>query len=351
MQLVTPLESLQPSIATLKVADSCSKFRILVRLNPLRLRMTDLCEKFKLSLWLCLLRIFFLMFLLVLIPVLLGVAFFTLLERKLLRLVGFRVGPNKVLLGGFLQPIADAFKLSSKQVNILSNFSFFFYYARSLLLIRGSFFLWYCYFRDPSVYSFKFLVLFFIAVLSLNSLRSIFRGWRTFRKFSLIGSLRTVCQLISYEAPLCFCLFFLFTCSFSFCRADFLFYGSHFIAGLFPYCLYIWLPCMLAELNRTPYDFSEGERELVRGFNTEFGSSCFTLIFLAEYSNMIFFCSFRCLLFFEARSLTLFLLIFFFLIWVRSVIPRYRFDKLISLSWKFFIPFLTLWFILFCLFF
>lgn len=333
------------------MADLCSKFRILVRLTPLRLKMTDLCEKFKLSLWLCLLRIFFFTFFLVLIPVLLGVAFFTLLERKVLRLVGFRVGPNKVALVGFLQPIADALKLSSKQVNILSNFSFFFYYLRSLLLIRGSFFLWYCYFRDPSVYSFKFLVLFLIAVLSLNSLRSILRGWRTFRKFSLIGRLRTVCQLISYEAPLYLCLFFLFSCSFSFCSTDFLFYGPYIIAFFFPYCFYIWLPCMLAELNRSPYDFSEGERELVRGFNTEFGSSCFTLIFLAEYSNMIFFCSLRCLLFFEVWSLIFFFAVFFFLIWVRAVTPRYRFDKLMSLSWKFFVPFLTLWFIFFSLFF
>lgn len=261
--------------------------------------------------------------------------------------MGFRVGPNKVSMGGFMQPIADAAKLANKRVNQLLNQSFIFYYLSSGLIFFSSLVLWnLIYFTSDYKLSFIIVMLF----LGVNSFNSIICGWSTFSKYSLLGSLRTVAQLISYEAALYLCLFFFFLCLF---RFNFGFYSeSYFTFRLIylPVCLYIWVPSVLAELNRTPYDFSEGERELVRGFNTEFGSSSFTLIFLAEYRNIIFFSFVTCILFLRhGLGYIIFFLFFFFVIWIRSVLPRYRFDLLMSLAWKFFIPFLTLVFVAFFL--
>lgn len=266
-----------------------------------------------------------------------------------MRLVGLRVGPNKVRIIGILQPLGDAGKLANKQVNMLSNFSFFFYYIRSVFLILSSFFLWLFIYADPSVVFFRYSFLGLMIILAFNSLNSIIRGWRSFSKFSLIGSLRTVSQLVSYEAViyLCFLIIFYLYTRFNIC--DFYFSVLDYLILLIPFCFYIWVPSLLADLNRTPFDFSEGERELVSGFNTEFGSFCFTLVFLSEYMNIVFFCLFTSYLFFSGY-LFFFILSIFFIVWIRGVLPRFRFDKLIILAWKFFVPFLTLIFCL-CLFF
>lgn len=261
-------------------------------------------------------------------------------------IVGRRVGPNKVSIGGFLQPLGDALKLSNKQVNVLSNSSSFFYYIRAMIILLSSFLLWLILFSEPSPLSIKYGIIIFIIILGINSLNSILAGWRTISKFSLIGSLRTVAQLISYESVLYLCIFFclIIYSTFSFNLIEF--YPIPTLLLIFPFCWYIWIPSFLAELNRTPYDFSEGERELVRGFNTEFGSKSFTLIFLAEYRNIIFFCLISRFLF-RWEILTLFFMILIiFVIWIRSVLPRLRFDKLIMLAWKFFIPFLTVIFVI-----
>lgn len=270
----------------------------------------------------------------------LSVAFLTLLERKLLGLIGLRLGPFKVFFIGLLQPISDAVKLANKNVNVLSNFSFFFYYFSSFLVLFCSIFLWFLFPFSFSYFFLKFSVLFLIIVLSFSSLSSIFCGWRTFGKYSLIGALRFVVQLISYEALLYICLFFFVYFFFSFNFFSFNFFSFRFFFFL-PSCFFIWVFSVLAELNRSPFDFSEGERELVRGFNTELGRSCFTLVFLSEYSNIIFFSFLSSFLFFF-NFFNFFVFFFpFFFIWVRSFLPRFRFDKLMFLSWKFFIPFLT----------
>lgn len=276
-----------------------------------------------------------------LIVVLVRVAFITLLERKFLRLVGIRLGPNKVTFIGFLQPLGDAVKLANKQRNFLSNYSFFFYYLSACWIIFGSLVLWRRYPWGFSCFSFKFSILTLFVILSINSFFSVLAGWRTFSKYSLIGRVRTVAQLISYESSLYLCLFSLIFLFFCFRFYSFSFELFYIAAFFLPPFFYIWVPSFLAELNRTPYDFSEGERELVRGYNTEFGSSGFTLLFLAEYSNIVFFCALTSLLFFGGVFVFLFLGCIIFVIWIRSVLPRYRFDKLISLAWTFFIPFLT----------
>nr|YP_009228531.1 NADH dehydrogenase subunit 1 [Epitrimerus sabinae]ALK03794.1 NADH dehydrogenase subunit 1 [Epitrimerus sabinae] len=288
---------------------------------------------------------FFTNFLLFLIPLLISVAFLTLMERKLLSIVGFRLGPNKVSIYGFLQPISDAFKLMNKEANLLSNFSFFFYYMGAFGMLTMALLVWG---SVVDLVSFKHSILIFMLILGLNSMLCIFCGWSTFSKYPLLGSLRTVAQLISYESLLYLCLFFFLCFFYTFnvysIKLDSLFLFSF----LAPICFYVWLPSMLAELNRTPYDFSEGESELVSGFNTEFGSESFTFIFLAEYGNIIFFCSLSSYLFFNPLNF-FFFFFFFFTIWIRSVLPRYRFDKLMNLVWKFLLPLLTLIFIYYSL--
>lgn len=287
--------------------------------------------------------------LLVVVPPLLCVAFFTLLERKILRIVGFRLGPNKVSFMGILQPIGDALKLANKRVNCLSSFSVFFYYISTFIIILISLLLFLCLNVRPSYFILKFSFLIFLLILGFNSLNSIFSGWRAYRKYSLIGRIRTVAQLVSYEAVLYLCLFFFILLFNSFDVRRISFFNPLFIFILVLPCFYLWIPTMLAELNRTPYDFSEGERELVSGFNTEFASGCFTLVFLAEYGRIVFFSLVRSFFFFYPLFF-FFFFFFFFIIWVRSVLPRYRFDKLINLSWKFFIPFLTLVYVCFIVF-
>lgn len=285
-------------------------------------------------------------FIFLILPILISVAFLTLIERKFLGIVGFRPGPNKVRISGIFQPIGDAFKLSNKSNNSLLNFSFYFYYLRGFFIITFSLCLWSIFFREPCPISLKFGLIFFILILGLNSFNSIFSGWRTLRKYTLIGRMRTVAQLISYEAALYICLIFLI---FSYCcfnTFSIIFFPFSFFSLLIPIVFYFWLPSILAELNRTPFDFSEGESELVRGFNTDFGSSLFTLIFLREYSNILFFSLFSYFLFFFFR-INFFFLFFLYIIWIRSVLPRYRFDKLMLLCWKFFVPFLTMFFLFF----
>lgn len=296
-----------------------------------------------------LLGIFFFKFLSLFIFVLVSVAFLTLMERKIIRIVGFRLGPTKVSFYGLLQPIGDAVKLANKSCPILMRFSRFIYFLRSFLILFFSLYIWSCISISPSIISFKFSLIMVMIVLGFNTLNSILCGWSSHNKYGLLGSLRSVRQLISYEAALYLCFFFFTLLLFRF-ELDFLsFYNIDWIFFFLGLVFYVWLPSILAELNRTPYDFSEGERELVRGFNTEFGSFAFTFIFLAEYSIIIFFSLLSSFLYFYSYSLFVFFFFYFFVIWVRCVLPRYRFDKLIMLAWKFFIPFLTFlfcWFII-----
>lgn len=280
----------------------------------------------------------------ILITILISVAFLTLLERKVLRLVGFRKGPNKVILMGVLQPIADALKLINKQLNNTSIRSFWFYYIRRGVIFLLSLILW----STINIFSFiiiKLNILVIMLILSLNSIKIILAGWRTFTKYPLLGIIRTINQTISYESVLCLCLLIVILIPKSFNFLFNIFLPLKINRLIIPFIFLIWIPAILADLNRTPYDFREGERELVRGYNTEFGSRGFTLIFLAEYRNIIFIARLTTLLFFWSKVniiIIFFSLINFFIIWVRSTLPRSRIDKLIMTAWKFFIPFLTI---------
>lgn len=284
----------------------------------------------------------------IILSLLISVAFLTLLERKVLGIIGVRLGPYKVFLVGLIQPISDALKLALKQDNLISNSSNFMFSLVGLFFIVSSMRLWTVGLLFTKTISLKLDYLFLILVLSLNTLIIMVMGWVSYSKFSLIGSVRSVTQAISYESLfiIVFLVFIIVVGSFS----NNYYLNDYNLFFVFPVSLFFWLISMLAEMGRTPYDFSEGERELVRGFNTEFGSKTFALIFLSEYINIIFFCVLTSVIFFYSLSIFLVSFFIFWVIWIRSVLPRSRFDFLMGLAWKFLIPYFTL-LLIFLLFF
>nr|ASL24548.1 NADH dehydrogenase subunit 1 [Semanotus bifasciatus] len=278
------------------------------------------------------------------ICVLIGVAFLTLLERKVLGYIQIRKGPNKVGFLGLVQPFSDAIKLFSKEQTypFMSNFNL--YYFSPVVNLFLALFLWMCMPYFTVVFSFKLSVLFFLSVSSLGVYTIMLAGWSSNSSYSLLGSLRSVAQTISYEVSLALIfLSFLFLVM-SMNLLDFMKYQEFIwmIFLLFPLCL-MWLVSSLAETNRTPFDFAEGESELVSGFNVEYSSGGFAMIFLAEYSSILFM-SLLCVILFlgaDLISLLFFLklgFMGFFWIWVRGTLPRFRYDKLMYLAWKSYLP-------------
>nr|WBU92617.1 NADH dehydrogenase subunit 1 [Lambis lambis] len=281
--------------------------------------------------------------------ILLAVAFFTLLERKGLSYIQIRKGPNKVGLAGLPQPIADAAKLLTKEIAkpTMANYSpYFFAPIFSFIL---ALLLWQLY---PSSYSlgyFKWGILFFLCVSALNVYGTLLAGWSSNSKYALLGSLRAIAQTISYEVSMALILLFpLFIIgSFSFIEIK----ESQnlvWLAFLMLPVSFIWYTTCVAETNRAPFDFAEGESELVSGFNIEYGAAGFALIFLAEYANILVMSLFSALLFFGAENLifisndiVFMLKVLFFafaFIWVRGSYPRFRYDLLMGLTWKGFLP-------------
>lgn len=250
-----------------------------------------------------------------------------------------RVGPNYSGYLGLFQSFADALKLFSKETfsPYLSNRTFFI--ASPLIGLVIVLLVWVL----TPFWGFSFLsfgVFLFVCITGAAVYPLLRSGWSSNCKYSILGRLRGVAQIISYEISLV-------TILLSICFLV----GSFSIISIIVYQLFIYnfyvivgvgfvfFVSLLAETNRTPYDFSEGESELVSGFNTEYGSGGFTLIFISEYASIIFIsCLFR-IFFFGGGSYVLKgcgFMIFF--IWVRSTLPRYRYDKLINLAWKVFLP-------------
>nr|YP_009699983.1 NADH dehydrogenase subunit 1 [Dermestes tessellatocollis]QEK77719.1 NADH dehydrogenase subunit 1 [Dermestes tessellatocollis]QIA46732.1 NADH dehydrogenase subunit 1 [Dermestes maculatus] len=290
------------------------------------------------------LLLIFISMLFLIIGVLVGVAFLTLLERKVLGYIQIRKGPNKVGFMGILQPFSDAVKLFTKeQTNpLVSNYVF--YYISPVLNLFLALFLWMCMPFFSYFFSFSFGLLFFLCCSSLGVYTIMISGWASNSNYSLLGGIRSVAQTISYEVSLALILlsFLFLTNSFSLLSFSDFQENIWFLFLCFPLCL-MWLVSGLAETNRTPFDFAEGESELVSGFNVEYSSGGFALIFLAEYSNILFMSMMSCLLFLggDFYSFMFFLkLVFisFFWIWARGTLPRFRYDKLMYLAWKSYLP-------------
>nr|AMH85486.1 NADH dehydrogenase subunit 1 [Eudasyphora canadiana] len=283
--------------------------------------------------------------LLLIIFVLVSVAFLTLLERKVLGYIQIRKGPNKVGIMGIPQPFCDAIKLFTKEQTypLLSNYiSYYFSPIFSLFL---SLLVWMCMPMFIKLFSFNLGLLFFLCCTSLGVYTVMIAGWSSNSNYALLGGLRAVAQTISYEVSLALVLL-----SFIFLIGGYnmlMFYKYQmfiwFLFIMFPVSL-VWFSISLAETNRTPFDFAEGESELVSGFNVEYSSGGFALIFLAEYASILFMSMLFCVMFLgsDVFSLMFFLkltFVSFMFIWVRGTLPRFRYDKLMYLAWKSFLPF------------
>lgn len=273
-----------------------------------------------------------------------NVAFITLLERKILGYRQIRKGPNKVSIVGLLQPFNDAIKLFSKEVvipNISNNIQFFLSPMLALLIVLMVFFSFpFFEIRSPI----RISLIFVYIILRINVYPVLFSGWASNRKYALLGRLRSVAQTISYEVRLALILIFYLAIRVSLSMFIIIKLNFFWVKMLiFIPMVGIWLISCIAETNRTPFDFAEGESELVSGFNIEYGRVMFALIFMAEYARIIFMRIIFSIFFVSQNRNLLILYIFSSIIisvwiWVRTTLPRYRYDKLINLAWKIYLP-------------
>lgn len=277
---------------------------------------------------------------------LIAIAFYTLLERKLLGYFQLRKGPNKVIFIGLPQPFADAIKLFLKEQILPTNANKSPFIIAPIIRLFLSLILWSIYPHQNIALWIQFSILFFLCISAINVYTTFVAGWRSNSKYALLGALRGVAQTISYEIRISLILLSALILSLNIdisIISNYLYSTLSII--LLPVAI-LWFITNLAETNRTPFDFAEGESELVSGFNIEYGSSIFALIFIAEYSNILFIRLLTTSIFlisiFKFISLyqiimTMFIAIVF--IWIRASFPRIRYDSLIILTWKRFLPF------------
>lgn len=272
-----------------------------------------------------------------------AVAFLTLIERKILGLSQIRKGPNKLSIRGITQPFSDALKLFSKESVHPFNSNKILFLIRPALSLRLIISMWGVAPSKLNPISHELRFLFLLLTLRLGLYPLLLSGWASNRKYALIGSLRGGAQTISYEITLTVLILILVFINLSpnfmniISNKRFTFSTT----VVFP-VIFVWLITCVAETNRPPFDFSEGESELVSGFNTEYSSVLFALLFIAEYGIILFFSFLTTYLFFfsvpNLFRITLVGFVAFWWVWVRCSYPRYRYDMLISLSWKSLLP-------------
>nr|YP_010710183.1 NADH dehydrogenase subunit 1 [Narosa fulgens]WCS41483.1 NADH dehydrogenase subunit 1 [Narosa fulgens] len=288
--------------------------------------------------------IIFIGLLILILGVLIGVAFLTLLERKVLGYIQIRKGPNKMGILGIFQPFSDAIKLFTKEQTYPNFSNYLSYYFSPILSFMLSLMIWMLIPYYFNMLNFNLGMLFFFCCTSLGVYTVMIAGWSSNSNYALLGGLRAVAQTISYEVSLALIMMssVIFIMDLNLLKFMSYQYLCWFILIMFPLGL-CWLCSSMAETNRTPFDFAEGESELVSGFNVEYSSGGFALIFLAEYSSILFMSMFFILMYMGGYNLSLFfylklVLISFLFIWVRGTLPRYRYDKLMYLAWKSYLP-------------
>nr|ANA07510.1 NADH dehydrogenase subunit 1 [Cyprinus multitaeniata] len=292
------------------------------------------------------------------VPVLLAVAFLTLVERKVLGYMQLRKGPNVVGPYGLLQPIADGVKLFIKEPVRPSTSSPFLFLAAPVLALTLAMTLWAPMPMPHPVTDLNLGILFILALSSLAVYSILGSGWASNSKYALIGALRAVAQTISYEVSLGLILLsvIIFSGGYTLQTFNTTQESIWLLIPAWPLAA-MWYISTLAETNRAPFDLTEGESELVSGFNVEYAGGPFALFFLAEYANILLMNTLSAVLFLGASHIpsmpelttinlmTKAALLSIMFLWVRASYPRFRYDQLMHLVWKNFLP-LTLAFVL-----
>lgn len=276
------------------------------------------------------------------IPILICVAIVTLLERKILGLSQLRLGPNTVIIAGILQPFADAVKFLIKQFEVNTNRNNKLFMLTPVLILILVLLIW-CILPTTGIwYNFNIRIIIFLTILSIGVYPTLLTGWSSNSNYAVLGSLRGVAQTISYEIRLGLVIMVIIGLNLSF-DLFMIRCNSSMLLVVMPSIVIIWVVITIAEANRTPFDFAEGERELVSGFNVEYASVGFVLIFLREYAMLVLFGSLTSRVIFNRKLYTTIgclirLLIIKIWIIIRGTLPRFRYDLLISLAWKTFLP-------------
>nr|QIP52889.1 NADH dehydrogenase subunit 1 [Lissonycteris angolensis] len=294
---------------------------------------------------------YFINLLALIVPILLAVAFLTLVERKVLGYMQLRKGPNVVGPYGLLQPAADAVKLFIKEPLRPSTSSPSMFIIAPILALTLALTMWIPLPMPQPLINMNLAVLFMLAMSSLAVYSILWSGWASNSKYALIGALRAVAQTISYEVTLAIILLSVLLLSGSFSLSTLITTQEYIwlILPSWPLAM-MWFISTLAETNRAPFDLTEGESELVSGFNVEYAGGPFALFFMAEYANIIMMNTLTAILFmgafhspttpelYSANLVTKTLLLTVFFLWIRASYPRFRYDQLMHLLWKNFLP-------------
>nr|UAA82147.1 NADH dehydrogenase subunit 1 [Micranisa ralianga] len=278
------------------------------------------------------------------VMVLISVAFLTLLERKVLGYIQIRKGPNKVGFMGLLQPFSDAIKLFSKENFIILKSNYYYYLVGPMFSMMLMLMLWNNMPLISEMFNNFFSFLMIMCLMSMGVYSMMISGWSSNSMYSLIGSLRSVAQTISYEVSMILLMLSLMLMIESFNLFNLMKYQMYvYMYVLFFPLANILFVSLLAELNRTPFDFAEGESELVSGFNTEYMSGSFAMIFIAEYGMIMFMMMMFNLMFMGGNIYLLsfnliYLVLLFLVIWIRGTYPRFRYDNLMKLTWLSYLP-------------
>lgn len=298
----------------------------------------------------------------IVIPVMISVAYLTYLERRVIGFMQSRIGPNRVGFFGLLQPIADALKLLFKEIILPEKSNNFLFFLAPLLSIAPALAAW-------AVIPFDFEMvladinaglLYVLAMTSIAVYGVIIAGWASNSKYAFLGSLRSAAQIVSYEIAMGFTLVGVLMCANSLNLGEIVMAQQGGISQwycwpLFPLFI-IYFISAVAETNRAPFDVAEGESEIVAGFHVEYSGMAFALFFLAEYANMILVSILAVIMFLGGWMspfsfmpdgifwlLAKVVFVLFFFLWFRATFPRYRYDQIMRLGWKVFIPLTLIW--------
>nr|AHA52583.1 NADH dehydrogenase subunit 1 [Triraphis sp. QL-2013] len=296
-----------------------------------------------------------LLMILMLIMTLLSVAFLTLMERKILSYSHYRKGPNKISMMGIMQPFSDAMKLLTKEFFIPFKSNYFMYLMSPMLMFFLIMSSWLVYPFLTNMLNWSLNSIFFLCMMSMGIYGLMISGWASNSAFSMIGAIRSIAQSISYEVTfsISFLISFLMINTLNLNMIPF--YQKYMImfSLLWPVSM-VLLFSMLAEINRTPFDLSEGESELVSGFNVEYSSSGFVLIFLSEYASIMFMMFLFNILYFSLNMYSImfyltFFLLLFLIIWIRTSYPRIRYDYLMMYCWMYLLPLILMFMMIYML--